>query len=101
MLRWSKSYVVPALRSYFGAGRLGTNAAVAAVKTHAVVGNIVDNGPVVNVGNARIAHIDHRAIVIKPAAVPVTSLISTAPVAIAVVDSAVEADCGTPVTGAP
>jgi hypothetical protein len=40
-------------------GRLGSNPAIAAVVTDSVHGDVIDHGPVIDIGDARVADIVH------------------------------------------
>ncbi len=59
------------------------------------------NAVVVNILNSRRVYIRHRAVVIHPAVVPVSSVVATAGISETVIDAAVVADMRTPVARVP
>ena len=66
--------------------------AIAAIVRHLIVVNIVNNGGI---------HIRYRAVVVKPAVIPISAVIATAGVSKAIIDAAVVADMRTPVARVP
>jgi len=70
-----------------------------AVERHVV--DVVDDGPVIHVGDVDTAHVHGRAVVEKGTTAPVTALESNTAIAEAVVHAAVEADMRTPVAPVP
>src|SRR5580658_10403678 len=82
-------------RSRFGA-------AGAAIEAHAVDGEVVDDGGVIDVrdvhGSGDVVDI---AVVVERTALPVAAGITAADVAKSVVDAAIKADVGTPIAGVP
>jgi hypothetical protein len=71
-----------------------------AVERHAAE-VVVDDGPVVHVGDVDTAHVHRRAVVEKGTTAPVTALESNTTIAEAIVHTAVEADMRAPVAGVP
>jgi hypothetical protein len=72
--------------------------ALSAVEAHAdAAAAIIAHGAVVNVMHDRNIHIVVGAVVIEVSAAPVAALVADANIAVAVIDSAVETDVGTPV----
>jgi hypothetical protein len=74
---------------------------VAAVETHAIDGDIVDDRFVVDVGDMHRADIDDGAIVEEVASLPVAAFVASAAVAVAVIDAAIKSDRRTPIAGVP
>src|SRR5271165_4542497 len=85
----------------FPAGRAGVCSTSATVIADVVVGCVVDHGLVVDIVNVRDVHVVHRAVVVEAAVPPISPLIADTSVAVAVVDSAVEAYMLAPVTAIP
>ncbi len=56
---------------------------------------------VVNIVDSRGIHVRHRAIIVKPAVIPIGAIIAAARVSIAVIDAAIVADVRTPIAGMP
>jgi len=79
-------------------GRVRLDAA-GAVERHMV--DVVDDGPVIHVGDVDAAHVHDRAVVEVSSTAPVTALESNTAIAEAVIHTAVEADMRTPVATVP
>jgi hypothetical protein len=62
---------------------------------------VVDHGLVVNIVNARAAHVVHRAVVVEGPVIPISASVANTAIAEAVVDPTVEADMRTPVADIP
>src|SRR5580765_5411334 len=73
-----------------------TIAAVVADPVHC--GGLVDHGCVVNVVDVGNVHVVYRSVVVELSVLPPATLITLAEVAVAVTDSAIEADLPPPVT---
>jgi hypothetical protein len=76
------------------------NAAASAVVTHSIA-SLVRHIVAINVVNHRGIHIRYRAVVFHPAVIPISAIVSTAGISIAVIDAAVIADVRTPVPAMP
>jgi len=80
----------------------GIQSAAPANIAHAIIGDVVDVGPVdIDIAHARTVHVIDRSVVPKMAALPVAAIVAVADVAEAVVDAAIEADVNAPVTVVP
>src|ERR1051326_4149164 len=79
----------------------GADATISTVIADMIYGGVVDHSLVVDIVNIRDIYVIHRTIVVEGAVVPISALIAGATVAISVVDSAIEANMWTPVTGIP
>src|SRR5208282_316813 len=101
LLRRRRRKVPRLCRARLSGGRPRLNAVAAAVVAHPVDGDVVDDRPVVDIGDVGGADIDHRLVVIKAAALPIAALKAPADVTIAVAHAAVEADQRTPVAAMP
>lgn len=89
-------------RGQFARVRRAPDAIGATVVADASPINVVDDhGVVVHVGDARDVHVGHRAVVVEAVALPVAAHIPQAHIAEAVVDAAIKADVGPPITGIP
>src|SRR6266851_8415589 len=88
-------------RCLFRRGRLGVNAAIAAVVADSIHGDVIDHGLVVDIGDVYVADIVYGAVVVQTAALPIAAFVAAADVAIAVIDPAVETDVRTPVAYMP
>lgn len=82
--------------SDFGRSRSGSQTAVASVVAHADVGDV--NVVVIHVVDRRNVHSCDGAIVGKISVVPISAVIPTARIAVAVVDAAVETDVRSPIS---
>jgi hypothetical protein len=70
-----------------------------AVERHVV--DVVDNGPVIYVGDMNTTHVHGRAVIEKRTAAPVTALESNTAITETVIHTAVETDMRTPVAAVP
>src|SRR5882724_86977 len=99
-LRRGDLNVTIARRGQFPRRWLGTYA-VAAVETHAVDGDIVDDSFIVDVGDVHRAYVDDGAIVEDVTVPPIAALVASAAVAVAVIDATIESDGRTPIADMP
>lgn len=82
--------------------RTRCNAAMSAVVTHAVDGDVVDDGFVdIHITNDRGIHMADSGIVVEVVSSPAATFIAIAVIAVAVVHAAIEADLRTPVSSVP
>src|ERR1017187_6608672 len=96
-LRGQRFGVVLVLRDFFFVRGTGRNAALAAVEGHVIL--VHDHCLVVDSGH--IGDVGHAAVVVERASAPVSASEAETAVAVAVIDSAVEADVRTPITTMP
>src|SRR5713226_10061476 len=89
-----------ASRCHFPRGRTSSGSAPASVKADPV-DVVVDDGRVVGIVNDGDVHVGHRAVVVVVATSPVAAEKADTGVAETVVNAAVEADFGSPVTRRP
>ncbi len=89
-----------ASRCHFPRGRTSSSSAPAAVKADPVH-VVVDDGRVVGIVNDDDVHVGHRAVIVVVATSPVAAEKADTGVAETVVNAAVEADFGSPVTRRP
>ena len=75
--------------------------APAVIADPAVVGVMVNNLAVIDVGNARDVDVVDLAVVVEAVALPVAARVACADVAEAVIDATVVADLAAPVSGVP
>jgi hypothetical protein len=85
-------------RCEFVSGRMRPDTA-GAVERHVI--NVVDDGPVVYVGDMNTTHVHGRAVIKECTTAPVTALESNTAIAEAVIHTAVETDMRTPVAAVP
>src|ERR1019366_448303 len=89
-------------RSPLCSGRLGGYSAVAAVIASVVDPDVVDDGLVVNIGDARhVGDVIHRAVIEEGSMIPMTAFIAATRVTESIVDAAVVPDLRTPVPVVP
>lgn len=74
---------------------------VTAVEANAIDRHVVDDGPVVYIGDVDRAHVHDRAIVEECAAAPVTTLKANTGISEPVVDAAIETNVRSPISGVP
>ena len=87
-------------RRFFRTSRTDANSAGAAIVADAV--RVVDDDcPVIGIMNDRDVYIAYCTVVIEHSAVPIPARVTDSAVAEAIIDAAVEAHVGTPITRAP
>ena len=101
MLCGRESNVVLVLGGQLAGGSLSVHTARTTVEAYVIHGNVVDDGLVINVGHVSHVNVADRAVVVEVVAPPVATLKTNTGVSESVVDSTVEADVRTPVTGMP
>jgi hypothetical protein len=74
---------------------------VAAIETHPIDGDIIDDSFVIDVGDMHRAYIDDGPIVEEVTVPPVAAFVASAAVTVAVIDSAIKSDCRAPIPGVP
>src|SRR6266851_4256392 len=67
-------------RCLFRRGRLGVNAAIAAVVADSIHGDVIDHGLVVDIGDVYVADIVYGAVVVQTAALPIAAFVAAADV---------------------
>jgi hypothetical protein len=82
-----------------GGRRMRLNAVGSTVKAGVIDGGVVNDGFVVDVGYMNVADVVHRGVVHEVAVIPIATLVADAPIAITVVNPAIEANVRTPVAG--
>jgi hypothetical protein len=71
------------------------------VEAHTVHRDVVDHGPVVNVGDVSLAQVGNRPVVIERATAPIAALEADTTVPVTVVDATIETYVRAPVAGMP
>src|SRR5882762_6214162 len=82
-------------------GRPSAGPAIATIETDAIHGDVVDHRLVVDIGDVRGTDVDHLAVVVHMAALPVAALIARTGVAKTIVHTAVESDMRSPISRVP
>ena len=95
------SHVPLSQHIFLSCGRPDPDASMTSVVADPVNRDIVDYPGVVGIVNVRYIHMVHRAVVIELPVAPIATVIAIAGIAITVIDTAVEPDLRTPVTGVP
>ncbi len=99
-LNRSRTHVSLACRSFLGSTGPGIDSTLSPVIANTIHSDVIHRG-VIRIVNISDIHAINRTVVVEISAVPITALIAVTVVAIPVVNAAIKAYLGTPVSGIP